>query len=89
MKRIVCCIVDIAQSVFSAKAFNRDFTVSTFLEKQRVQSLEAGVGNCFGLPATSRSRKLVEGRTFLRTHWYIILIDLHFKFGIRLKTNNY
>ena len=22
-------------------------------------------------------------------HWYIILIDLHFKFGITLKTNNY
>ena len=39
---------------------------------------KSGVGNCFGSRAASRSRKLDKGRTFKRTHWYIILIDLHF-----------
>ena len=60
-----------------------------FLHRDPVLLLSAGVGNCFGLRAASRSRKLAEGRTFKRTHWYIILIDLHFRFGITLKTNNY
>ena len=47
------------------------------------------MSNCFGLRAASRSLKLAEGRTFQRTHWYIILINLHFKFGVALKTNQY